>query len=189
LLVSEANFRQIFPAEAAPRGFLVATADGRAGPVATVLRRRLAPYGAEVRETREILAGLAGVQNAYLAVFLVLGGFGLLLGTVGMAVLLLRSAADRRSEFALLAAIGFTRRALAWNLALEHAALSFLGLMLGATAALVASAPVLAGPDSRCDWPTLGVVLVAALAVSLAGASVAVGHGVAANSAAYLRTE
>ena len=54
----------------------------------------------EVRETREVLQAVAGVQNTYLSAFAALGGLGLLLGTVGLAAALLRAAVERRRELA-----------------------------------------------------------------------------------------
>jgi len=42
--------------------------------------------------------------------FLALGGLGVILGTVGVVVVVLRSALERRGEFALMLAVGFEHR-------------------------------------------------------------------------------
>ena len=54
------------------------------------------------------LANFLAVQNTYLSTFQTLGGLGLLLGTLGLATVMLRNVVERRSELALLRAIGMT---------------------------------------------------------------------------------
>ena len=50
------------------------------------------------------------MENTYLSTFQTLGGLGLLLGTVGLATVLLRNVLERRRELALLGAVGYRRR-------------------------------------------------------------------------------
>lgn len=52
------------------------------------------------------------MQNTYLSTFLVLGGLGVLLGTLGLGAVLLRGVVERRGELALLRELGFTGRSL-----------------------------------------------------------------------------
>ncbi|MFW6107898.1 MAG: FtsX-like permease family protein, partial [bacterium] len=155
LLVSEANFRRVYPSETAPRYFLIETPADRADAVADLFRRRLGGLGVEVRSTRGILNDLIGVQNTYLMTFLTLGGLGLLLGTVGLVVVLVRNALERRGEFALMLATGFERRHLAGLLVFENAGLLAAGLFCGAVSALAAVGPHLASLHSSVNWPAL----------------------------------
>ena len=53
--------------------------------------------------TAERLAEFHAVENTYLSTFQTLGGLGLLVGTVGLAAVLLRNVLERRRELALLA--------------------------------------------------------------------------------------
>ena len=85
------------------------------------------------------------MQNTYLATFQSLGGLGLLLGTIGLAVVQWRNVLERRGELALLRAAGFPARMLAILVALENVLLLVLGLGVGLLAALVAVLPHLIG--------------------------------------------
>jgi len=168
LLVSEDNFRGMYPAETAPRYFLIDTPPGMSDEVAGSLRRNLGETGVEVRSTREILNDLIGVQNTYLMTFLALGGLGVLLGTVGLVVVLLRNALERRGEFALMLATGFGRPYLAGLLIVENAGLLVAGLLCGTVAALAAVAPQLASVESRVNWAALCALLLGIMVAGVA---------------------
>lgn len=173
LLVSEENFKQIYPTISSPRYFLIDTPPGREAEVAAALRRNLGEMGLEVRDTRELLNAYIGVQNTYLSTFLALGGLGLLLGTLGMVMVLLRGALERRREFALMLAMGFRREEITTLLIRENAGLLIAGLLLGAIAALVAVIPELRSAETQMNWMALVVVLVATLAVGLSACVIA----------------
>ena len=64
-------------------------------------------FGGDATSTAERLARFHRVENTYLSTFQTLGGLGLLLGTVGLATVLLRNVLERRRELALLAAVGY----------------------------------------------------------------------------------
>ena len=189
LLVSEASFRRLYPSVTRPGYFLVACAPDREQAVAEVLRRTLGDYGVEVRSTREILQSFLGVQNAYLAMFLALGGVGLMLGTVGLAILLLRTALERRGQFALLISTGLSSGRLAGLLLLEHAGLLLAGLVWGTLAALVAVAPQLASAAAAVNWGALTVVLSGILGVGLLTCAIAVRSVLSGRLIAALRQE
>ena len=72
----------------------------------------LTDFGADAIGTAERLAAFHRVENTYLSTFQTLGGLGLLLGTVGLATVLLRNALERRRELALLGAVGLPARPL-----------------------------------------------------------------------------
>ena len=72
------------------------------------LESTLAEEGFDVVDAREQLAQFLAVQNTYLSTFQSLGALGLLLGTIGLAVVQLRSVLERRGELALMRAGGFT---------------------------------------------------------------------------------
>ncbi len=127
------------------------------------LAQALRPYGPAVRSTREILTRYARVQNTYLSAFTVLGGLGLLLGTFGTAVVLLRNAFERRRELALLRAVGYGRLALVRLLLIENVTLLLYGLFLGGLAALAASTPSLVQRAAAPNWLHVGAFLLLAL--------------------------
>ena len=103
------------------------------------------------------------MQNTYLSTFQSLGALGLLLGTVGLAVVQLRSVLERRGELALMRAGGFRRGRLVRMVVWENAVLLLGGLAVGCVAAAVALIPQWApqagerslGDAWRCCWARL----------------------------------
>src|SRR5262249_59599333 len=101
--------------------FLIAPPKGSEDDVKRALERALGDRGFEVTRTDERLAAYLAVENTYLTTFQALGGLGLLLGSLGLAVVLLRAVWERRAELALLRALGYTRRTLGWLVLAENA--------------------------------------------------------------------
>jgi ABC-type lipoprotein release transport system permease subunit len=167
VIISEEAFRRVFPQVSGARFFLIDAPQQRAAQVASVLERALAEEGLEVQAATERLAGFLAVQNTYLSTFQTLGGLGLLLGTLGLAVVQLRSVVERRGELALLRATGFATRLLARLVFWEHAALLVGGLAMGVAAALVAVLPQIAAGGADLPWPNLSITLSLVLAVGL----------------------
>jgi ABC-type antimicrobial peptide transport system permease subunit len=149
---------------------LIDTPEAGAHEVASTLEAGLAPFGFDVTTTREKLESYKVVEHTYLATFQMVGGLGLLLGTVGLGVILLRNVLERRGELATLRAFGFRRSTLAAMILAENAFLLVAGIVVGALAALVAVAPRLASID--VPWGslalTLGIVLAFGMLSSLA---------------------
>ncbi len=189
VLVSESSFRAMFPGIDAPAYFLIRTGEGKANAVADALRRNLGEAGMEVRLTREVLDELMGVQNTYLAAFLVLGGLGLALGVLGIGAVLLRSAHERRSELGILAAMGITRARLASLMLAESAALLVYGAMLGVAAGLAAAAPRIASGDTSVNWAAPIVAVAAILTSGLLSCLIAAWRGTAGTVVRAIRSE
>lgn len=167
LLISEERFLRHFPDRDGWSMWLIATAEVPADGLTEALERDLEDYGLDVRTSEAVLAAYAAVENTYLSTFLVLGGLGLLLGTLGLGASLLRSVMERQGELGLLRALGYSRAQLGWLVVGESAFLLVYGVALGAGAAMLATAPNLLATGSRISWPlllgTLALVLVAGL--------------------------
>jgi hypothetical protein len=174
LIVSQANFLRVFPAESGYRFFLLETPPARAAEVTTLLESRLADDGFDVSSTAERLAAYFAVENAYLSTFQALGGLGLLLGTVGLGAVLLRNAFERRRELALQRAVGFGRGPLRNVVLAENLLLLFAGLSLGTVAALVAVAPAALQRGGELPWGLLGVLLLIVAGAGVVASLVAV---------------
>jgi ABC-type antimicrobial peptide transport system permease subunit len=162
LLVSEANFLRLFPDTAGYRFFLIEIAGPPRGPnfdVAQSLESTLADVGFDVVDAREKLAAFLAVQNTYLSTFQSLGALGLLLGTVGLAIVQLRSVLERRGELALMRAGGFCARRLVALVVLENGVLLLGGLAVGCVAAAVALLPQWTPQGAGVPWLTLAVLL------------------------------
>ena len=174
LVVSERNFLRAFPEQEGYRFLLVDVPAGRAASVVGPLTDRLTDWGVRIESSRERLASFRQVENTYLSTFQSLGGLGLILGTIGLAAVLLRNVLERRGEMALLRAVGYRRQTLAMMLVAEHLLLMVSGLACGTISALVAIAPALSARGGAVPVAMVGVLLVAVIA---AGAGVVGGRG------------
>jgi ABC-type lipoprotein release transport system permease subunit len=159
LLISETAFTRHFPGETGYRMFLIDAPPKEEAAVAAALSRALRDRGLELTAAAERLNAFNAVQNTYLTIFQVVGGLGLLLGSAGLGVVVLRNVLERRGELALLAAVGFRPRALRWLVVSEHAALECLGLALGLGAAFLAVLPALLSPGAQISCASLAATL------------------------------
>ena len=150
LVIDEAEFVRRFPSEGGHRMFLIDVPSNMPlTNVTAALSRGLQDVGLELTPATQRLAAFNAVQNTYLNTFQVLGGLGLLLGSVGLGVVVLRNVLERRAEFGLMLAVGYRRRLLQWLVLSEHGGLLTLGLAIGMSAALVAVLPVLLVPGAQ----------------------------------------
>jgi ABC-type antimicrobial peptide transport system permease subunit len=173
LLMSEKNFLRLFPDQPGYRFFLIDAPEHDVSTVTATLEDRLADYGFDAVSTGERLANFHRVENTYLSTFQMLGGLGLILGTLGMAAVLLRNVFERRKELALLRAVGYNSTHFTTMVFAENALLLFLGLATGTFCALLAIAPVFFDRGGRLPNISLGFLLLAVLLSGLAASLVA----------------
>ena len=168
LLISEANFKKHFPSQSG-YAYLLIQAPSTSDPAAFsesaerighTLERALDDYGLDVTSTSEKLASYRAVENTYLSTFQTLGGLGLLLGTLGLGIVLLRNVIERSGELATLRAFGFRRNTLSLMLLAENGFLLLIGILIGTVSALVAVAPHLTTPGTQVPWLSLARTLV-----------------------------
>jgi ABC-type antimicrobial peptide transport system permease subunit len=164
LLMSEKNFRQTFPDQQGYRFFLMDLPNAdRAADVTEILEDRLADFGFDVQPTAERLASFHRVENTYLSTFQMLGGLGLILGTIGLAAILLRNVLERRRELALMRAVGYNSRHFTLMIIAENALLLFAGVITGTGCALLAITPVFFTRQGHFSTISLGLLLAAVL--------------------------
>lgn len=148
LLVSDRHFTKLYPSESGFRMFLADVPAGREAAVIHYLSGKLEKVGLDVIPAVERLMEFYTVESTYLRMFLVLGGLGLLLGTAGMGILVGRNVMERRSELALLRAVGYTKRQVGVVVMAEHRFLLVAGLLTGAVAAALAILPAVTRPGT-----------------------------------------
>jgi hypothetical protein len=187
LLMGDAPFLRLFPSRVGFQYFLIDTRQEAAADVAALLETRLA--GLDVERVADRLAGFLAVQNTYLSTFQALGGLGLLLGTAGLAAVMLRNVFERRGELALLRALGYRRGSIVWLVYGENGLLLLWGVTVGATSALLAMAPHLASTGADVPWVELVLLLAGVLAVGSASAVFAARAALLTPVVATLRAE
>jgi ABC-type antimicrobial peptide transport system permease subunit len=159
LIIDSAALARHFPGDTGCRMFLVDAPSNNAAAVSATLTRALQDRGLELTPAADRLNAFNAVQNTYLDTFQVLGGLGLLLGSAGLGVVVLRNVLERRGELAVLSAVGFRRRGLFWLVLLEHAALECFGLLVGMVAAIAAVLPALLSLVAPISYSSLAVTL------------------------------
>ncbi|HUV12391.1 MAG TPA: ABC transporter permease [Acidobacteriota bacterium] len=174
LLISEANFQKQFPSHSGFSYFLIETQPENVERVSGILENGLGRFGFDAAPTVQVLAGFLAIENTYLATFQMLGGLGLLLGTLGLGIILVRNTTERRGELATLQACGFPRKRVSGMVFNEHCFLLVLGILLGTAAALLAVAPHLAQDSGDVPWLSLTLSLLAILLVGGVATMVAV---------------
>lgn len=164
LLIDEAEFVKRFPGESGYRMFLIDAPSNAVTEVSATLGRAMQDAGMELTPAVRRLAAFNAVQNTYLSTFQVLGGIGLLLGSLGLGVVVLRNVLERRGELGLLQAVGYRKRSLQWLVASENLVLLLAGLLIGVIAAALAVLPV--AREAKLPWGTLAGVLLFGLAAA-----------------------
>jgi ABC-type lipoprotein release transport system permease subunit len=117
--------------------------------------------GVKVETVEERLRLLGSVESAYLDMFLVLGGLGVVLGVAGIALVILRGVQERRGELALLSAVGLSRGTVMRLLMAEYGALVLAGLFVGIVPALVAIQPAARSLQGALPWQAMAGILAA----------------------------
>ena len=169
LLIGETPFEKHFPSESGYRAMLID------GPPATRtdLTQALADLGPEITSTGARLAMFNAVQNTYLSIFAALGGLGMILGSVGLGAVVLRNLMERRSELAVMTALGFRRPRLYWLIVFENGLLLEIGLLCGVVSAIVAVWPALRGSGGDIPYLLLIALIVLIWASGIAWISIA----------------
>ena len=165
LVIAENEFVARFPSVDGYRVLLVDAAPDKVDAVAQKLSSGLRDYGLVLTPTQERLAAFGAVEDTYLSIFTVLGGLGLVLGSVGLGMVVLRNMLERRGELAMLRAVGFGRGRLKRMVFYEHWGLMLAGLTCGVISAVVAVIPAVHSPGGQVPYVSL-LVTVAGIAIS-----------------------
>ena len=167
LIMAEEAFVRVFGQQAGYRVLLIDTPAANAAATTEAVEDALTDFGMDVSSTAARLAEYHQVENTYLSTFQTLGGLGLLLGTLGLAAVVLRNVLERRRELALLRAVGYEPRDFLLMLLSETGSLLFAGLVVGASGAALAMVPAVLDRGGR--FPISAAVLLLLSVVGAAG--------------------
>jgi putative ABC transport system permease protein len=169
--------------------FLMDAPSNSVAQISATLSRALQDAGLELTPAAQRLNEFNAVQNTYLGTFQILGGLGLLLGSAGLGVVVLRNVLERRGELGLLVAVGFRRRLLHRLVLSEHGVLLAAGLGLGIAAAAIAVLPAILSPGTQLPYGSLALTLAAVLLNGLLWTWLATSYALRGNLLAALRNE
>jgi putative ABC transport system permease protein len=188
-LMSEKNFLRLFKDEGGYNFFLLDVAPEHLATVSAALEERLSDYGFDVTNAGERLMSFHRVENTYISTFQTLGALGLLLGTFGLATVLLRNVLERRKEMALLRAIGYNANHFALMVIAENLLLLICGLLTGTACAVLAIAPAFLARGGQLFSFSLASLLLAVLVTGLCASIVATFAALRSPLLPALRTE
>jgi ABC-type antimicrobial peptide transport system permease subunit len=166
LVMSDENLKRVAPETSGSSYFLIETASVESSDkAAAAIETALQSYGIDTERVSQRLADFLAVQNTYLSTFQMLGGLGLLIGTFGLAAVMLRNVIERRSEIALLRSLGFRTSRIVWLILAENSLLLVVGIASGAVSAIIAMLPHLLSTGADVPWIPLMFTLAAVLAI------------------------
>ena len=189
ILIDESNFVEAFPDAGGYRAMLLDVPQDRVALVRAAWSRALEDRGLELFPVLERLAELDAVSNAYLSIFQILGGLGVLLGAVGVGVVAARNAVERRGEIAVMMALGWRQRQVYWMLGWEHFMLVAVGLFGGGLSAVWVAVPAQMQRGESVSVSDLWAPLAVLGAVSALAVCVGLWLSVVRDPGAQLRQE
>jgi putative ABC transport system permease protein len=166
ILIGAENIRKYFPSVPGSSVFLIDGNNDLAEYYRNVLSERLSGYGVSVRKAGDKLASFFQVTNTYLDVFTVLGAFGMVLGVAGMGFILMRNFFQRKREFALMVATGYTIRKIRRYLLKDQVIILLWGVLTGTVAGLVSTLPSLRS-GSEIPWTIIIVMVITIVVVGM----------------------
>jgi ABC-type lipoprotein release transport system permease subunit len=165
LILSEKKLLEKYPSLGGYQLFLSPDEKAR-----ELLQQETADLGGKVTGTKDRLAAFHEVENTYIAIFNVLGGLGIILGSVGVGIVTARNLVERKAEFETLRMLGISK--LKRSKIVKHEVKSMVawGLGIGLVSSLIAVIPVLGGTVGVMDllWMA-GLVLAMAFIANFVG--------------------
>jgi putative ABC transport system permease protein len=161
LIISEANFIKHFPSISGSKIILADVQASQSEELKENLEGALRNYGVEIESASLKLATFNSVTNTYLDIFLALGGIALILGTFGLAIILIRSIGSRKKQYAMMQAYGITISTIRKIIIIEFMIILITGIVIGLLAAVTASFQGLTA--SNTDVPYLLLLSVISL--------------------------
>lgn len=149
VLISEQHFLNHFSSNSGYRAFLVDVPLEKRPEVIDDCLFQFQDMGLELTPTENRLAEFNQVENTYLSIFTALGALGMMIGSIGLGIVILRNVMERRNELAILRAVGYSRNELQKVVLSEHWILMIFGLMIGIVSALIAALPALRSPGIK----------------------------------------
>ena len=166
-LISQKNMLKYFPSVPGASVCLIDGDSEKEKEIGAFIDHYFRDYGVEYATTYERLDAFNSVNNTYLNVFMVLGALGVLIGTIGFGIVLLRNRVERRSERAIMSAVGIQAKHIRAIHRREHVILLVSGILIACAGAAVASIPSLSSPAFSMPYlfvlGILGLILLSGL--------------------------
>lgn len=159
VIISNKHFLENYPTSSGSNLFLVDGNPENEKAIAEELQSVFRDYGWEMESTAKRLVEFYSVTNTYLSIFLALGTLGLILGTIGLAVILARTILERRREIAVMQALGFQLTSIFKILIHEYLLLLVVGVLIGFITAVIATLPAFLSSNADTSFSTVAYVV------------------------------
>jgi putative ABC transport system permease protein len=159
ILVSSELFRKYYPSVGGSKVMLIDGSFEKRSAISTRLEYLFQDYGMVVTPASERLAQFNSVENTYLSVFMILGGLGIIIGTIGLGIVLLRNLQDRKREIALYQAIGFKQSYILKLILSENLFILLTGIGIGIVAAFAGILPSFFSPAFHLSKTFLPILI------------------------------
>ncbi|MDP1622876.1 MAG: ABC transporter permease [Bacteroidales bacterium] len=189
ILVSDSLLRIFYPLMGGSLIMLVDGPSDQRSQIAQKLESLFQDYGLMLTPASERLASFNAVENTYLSVFMLLGGLGVILGTIGMGIVLFRNINQREQELALFAVLGFRRQFIFVLILAEHLLILTSGMALGMISALPVILPLLISSFYTVPWLYISLILLLVLANGILWIYIPARRILTGNLLSGLRTE
>ncbi len=163
VLIADQFFTKQFPSVSGSKIMLIDADSESEAQIKEYLSNQLVDYGIDVQKATDRLNEFNSVTNTYLAVFMILGGLGVLIGTIGLGIVLLRNMIERKPELALMTALGFTKKQLLQLIFKENLFLLLSGIGVGILAAIIGILPSILSPSFEIPGTFVFILIVIVL--------------------------
>jgi len=143
ILISEKHIIKNFPSSAGSKIMLVDSPEEHSDRLQALLSDYFTDFGIEITSAPQRLVDFYSVTNTYLSIFMILGGLGVVLGTFGLGIVIIRNLVDRKFEIETYYALGYGIGKIKKVILIENLILLTTGLVIGIFAAIIAIIPSL----------------------------------------------
>ncbi len=159
VLIGASHFASNFPSVSGSSLFLVES-NLQQEQLQDELQTNLRSFGPEITPTVDRLLSFYRIENTYLNIFLMLGALGLLVGTLGLAILIYRLLMEKMREMAVLLALGFRKKQIFSLFFAEYSIVVGISICAGIIPAIVSGLSSIAQAQYiNLFWWALGISL------------------------------
>ncbi len=164
ILIADDLFYDNFPSVSGSQVFLIQASEDDREAIQSSFRN----YGMEISKTTDRLLLFYEIENTYLNIFLMLGALGLLIGTIGLAIIIFRSIFEKKAQYALLEATGFRKHQVRKIILRSHMTIVLISLFLGLIPSILSGLPsLLSSLYSNLLYWSLGIFIIVLLSAWL----------------------
>jgi len=159
ILISDTNFLDRFPSISGSSLFITESSLNQISDLSQKLTYSMQDFGLNLSTTFERLSEFNKIENTYLSIFLILGSFGILIGSLGIGLIVFRNIREQRKEFALLQAVGFTKKQIIGIINKGYLIILVYGIIVGIISAIAASLPSLIAVNLEIPYFLLLIII------------------------------